>query len=205
MNQQRQFQLVGTITGFAGVLIQYIATMQQFSTPLVEFMSYFTILTNLLVSVYFTALLFSGNNTYQFAQKASTGTAITVYILVVGLVYQTLLRNLYAPQGLFLLSDNMVHGWMPLFTLVYWIKYVYGQQIGWKVMPLWLVYPLLFLFYSLIRGHFSQWYPYPFLDVVKLGYTQVWLNSGGMSAVFIILSAIMIGLSNRKYANNNLK
>lgn len=204
-NHQRTIQLIGALTGFAGVILQYTASALQFQTSMVQFLSYFTILTNLLVSVYFTALLFPKSKLYNLATLASTGTAITVYILVVGLVYQTVLRSLYHPQGLFLVSDNLVHGWMPLFTLGYWIRFTYGNFIEPKSLITWLYYPLAFLFYSLLRGHFTGWYPYPFLDVTTLGYGQVWVNSGAVSALFVILFLLFITLTNRKHARNNLK
>ncbi|MFZ5976285.1 MULTISPECIES: Pr6Pr family membrane protein [unclassified Hydrotalea] len=33
----------------------------------------------------------------------------------------------------------------------------------------WLIYPLLYLVYILIRGSFSGFYPYPFVNVLQIG------------------------------------
>jgi hypothetical protein len=124
---------------------------------------------------------------------------------VVGVVYQTILRQLYTHEGIYLVSDNMVHGWLPLFTLFYWIKFIYGKHINWNDIPIWLVYPFAFLFYSLIRGAFTGWYPYPFLDVTVIGYPQVWINSGGVTTLFMLLSVLFITLTNRKHARHSVK
>ncbi len=205
MNNQRTLNIIGSITGFTGVILQYIALHQQFETTLIQFMSYFTILTNLMVSVYFTALLFPESRLYRLAKLPSTGSALTIYILVVGLVYQTMLRQLNTHEGLYFISDNMVHGWMPVFTLFYWYRFIYGNPVNWKDLPVWLIYPLAFLFYSLIRGHFTEWYPYPFLDVIAIGYPKVWINSAGVSALFILLSALFITITNRKHIRSSAK
>jgi hypothetical protein len=56
-----------------------------------------------------------------------------------------------------------------------------------------LVFPLLFAAYSLIRGAFSRWYPYPFLDAGNLGYGQAAANIVGILILFSVLGLILVG------------
>jgi hypothetical protein len=84
------------ITWFA-VIVQFYLMMDNRVTPgpetIIRFFSFFTILTNSLVAVYFTVQI-QAKNQKGFWHQPGTLTAITVYILVVGLVYQLVLRQL---------------------------------------------------------------------------------------------------------------
>jgi hypothetical protein len=61
-------------------------------------------------------------------------------------------------------------------------------------MALWLLYPLLYFAYALLRGHVLAAYPYPFIDVDKLGYPQVLLNAGGLLVGFVTIALVVMGL-----------
>jgi hypothetical protein len=42
-----------------------------------------------------------------------------------------------------------------------------------RLSAAWLAYPAAWLAYTLVRGADTGWYPYPFVDVDKLGYGGV--------------------------------
>ena len=44
----------------------------------------------------------------------------------------------------------------------------------------------------MLRGPIAGFYPYPFLDVSKLGYTQAFINIIGIVIAFLFVSAIFI-------------
>ena len=48
--------------------------------------------------------------------------------------------------------------------------------------------------YALWRGHLLAVYPYPFIDVDKLGYPQVFVNAGGLLAGFVLIALLVVGL-----------
>jgi hypothetical protein len=61
---------------------------------------------------------------------------------------------------------------------------------------LWLAFPLAYVVYSLIRGHSSHWYPYPFLDPGPRGYTGVIQSSIGIAisaAVLVFVLTLVTG------------
>ena len=158
----------------------------------VQYFSYYTILTNLMIA-WVTTVLFIRRQDTSKRQKLLT--AILVYIMTVGLTYNTILRSLWKPEGLQLLADNLLHSIIPFLYLVFWIFFVRKQSLQWKDMFPWLIYPLGYLIYILIRGAYFRVYPYPFVDVAQLGYARVMLNSLGVTAVIIIFSLLFIGIS----------
>ena len=65
-------------------------------------------------------------------------------------------------------------------------------------------FPLLYVVYSLIRGPFVNWYPYPFLDPRIGGYGRVFLYSIGISVVIGAICGLVKMLGNRSlHIKNN--
>jgi hypothetical protein len=161
----------------------------------IRFFSFFTILTNTLVAVYFSSLLLNQTSEIRkFFEKPGVLTATTVYISVVGLVYQVLLRHVWEPTGWQMLVDELLHTIIPLYTVLFWYLYEDKSNVSWKVLPKWLIYPLIYLVYIMIRGHFSSFYPYPFVNVTELGYSTVLINSFFLLIFFVVLSTIFLAL-----------
>ncbi|WP_114750122.1 Pr6Pr family membrane protein [Pleomorphovibrio marinus] len=188
--------LIGILAGVA-VVVQFVLMWQNRQTEipemLIRFFSFFTILTNTLVAVYFI-----GKNRSTFKEGSSSLTAITVYILVVGLVYQIALRPIWDPQGLQKIVDELLHSVMPLMVGLYWWKYTGFIPTPWRNIPKWLIYPFSYLIYVLIRGRYSGFYPYPFLEVSDLGWQGVLINITFIVILFLFLSSLLVGLGNYK-------
>lgn len=164
---------------------------------IIRYFSYFTILTNLLVAVCCTTLVLKPSSKWgRFFSSQKTLTAVTVYILVVGLIYNVILRFIWSPQGLQKIVDELLHTVIPVLFLLLWIFFVKKKPLKWQVFWPWLIYPLCYLIFILIRGAFSGFYPYPFIDATKLGYQKVLLNSLGVTIVFMVLSILFIAAGN---------
>lgn len=170
---------------------------------IIRFFSYFTILTNSLVAIYFTCLwLFPETKPGQFFKKFSTTTAITVYILVVGIIYNVLLRNIWPVTGWGKVADELLHSFIPAYFLVYWLFFTDRKKLEWSDALPWLYYPLAYLIYTLVRGTITHTYPYPFVNVMKLGYPQTLMNCLGVGAVFYGLFLLMIAISRKRTTSN---
>lgn len=194
--------LIGCLFAWTGIGIQLYDTLQtsRLSVPgtLVKFFSYFTILTNLLVALYFSAIVFASNSDFsKFFRKHSSSTAIAVYILVVGIIYNLSLRSIWTFTGWARLSNELLHTVTPIYFLLYWLFIKEREKLIFRVVIYWMIFPLLYLIYSLIRGTIVHSYPYPFIDVNNLGYSSVIVNSLGVAAVFFILFTIFIVINNR--------
>lgn len=188
--------LIFALIGWFSVITQYYLMVENSQMPLAEtttrFFSYFTILTNIVVAAYFTCRAF---NRFPKIKKSGILTAITIYILIVGLVYQLILRSAWTPTGLQKLVDELLHSIIPILVLIYWYLYENKKDISYKQIPYWAVYPLIYLLYILIRGYFSDFYPYPFVNVLDLGYFQVFINSFWVLLLFVVLSILFIRIA----------
>ena len=160
---------------------------------IIRYFSYFTILTNLLVAICCTALLTNRNSKIKsFFSRQNTLTAVAVYITVVGLVYNSILRFLWNPQGLQWIVDELLHSVIPLLFIVFWLLIVPKGKFQWKNVLAWLLYPLIYLVFVLLRGLPSSFYPYPFIDVDKIGYYKTFINSSGMLLAFLAVAIIFL-------------
>ncbi len=168
----------------------------------INFLSYFTILSNLLVAISLSAVLLLPNSfAGRYFYKAKTQTAIAVYIFIVGLVYNLVLRAIWSPSGWQLLADNLLHVLVPLSYVLYWFIFTPRKTLDWKDILPWLGFPALYLGYSLIRGAVTGWYPYPFVHAGQLGYVKVAVNSLLVLLAFVLVGLGMIGINriSRKY------
>jgi hypothetical protein len=198
MKNNKTFQTIATIiialiTWFALGLQLYLTvqttTLTGFSTfkTITNYLSYFTILSNILVAL---TLTISLTGPGSFFSKTTVRSAVAVYIFIVLLVYNLVLRGIWQPQGWQLLADNLLHVAVPALYIAWWRFFTPRYVLYWKDMLPWFLFPAFYLVYSLLRGPVANWYPYPFLDVPKHGFGRVTLN-----AFFVILAFVLVSLS----------
>lgn len=194
------FLITGTVTGWLALILQFylIIANRTASIPetIIRFFSFFTILTNILTALCFTYMLLKPvSGLGNFFTRAATLTAITVYITVVGLIYNVVLRFLWSPKGLQFPVDELLHSVIPVLFILYWLLFVPKQALKWKEIFRWMIYPALYCIFILIRGAIAGFYPYPFIDVNQLGYTKVVYNTGAMVLVFLVISSLFVGIA----------
>jgi len=204
MDSARRRRLITglAVLGWAGLTIQlYLIFFARLSIGasllggLVSFFSYFTILTNTLVATVLTCAVSERESAARrwFLQPwVSSGIAVS--IAVVGLAYSILLRHLWHPEGWQFVADELLHDVMPLLFLGYWWRCVPKGTLRLWHLPLWLIYPLVYFIYALLRGHLLGAYAYPFIDVAVLGYPQVLANAGGILVGFVLVGLLVTGL-----------
>lgn len=205
-NKRNFIDILGFLLGWIAIIGQFALMIQNRQTNITEtiirFFSFFTILTNILVALYFTSRISIFKNT-SLSRLSNSGnlTALTTFILVVGLVYQIILRGTWQPTGLQKIIDELLHSVLPFFVLLYWFKFADTNDLIFKNIKIWLWYPIGYFLYIIIRGHFSNFYPYPFVNVIEIGYSQVYINAVIVSLffLFIMVTLIFIGNKTRKY------
>lgn len=154
--------------------------------------SYLTNLTTLLCAISFSALFLRRRSVVgDFFRRPQIITAVVAYLLFVAIAYHLLLRQLWHPTGFRAVINESLHTVIPLMALIYWIIYVPRFRASLKTSFLWLVYPFIYLSLTLWRGKFSGFYPYPFLNVGRLGYPRVLLNVSGLFAGFFVLMGLL--------------
>ncbi len=196
------FQLIGTLLGWLAVGLQFYLIMNNRVASVVEttirFFSFFTILTNTLVAICFTILFTKpGSALGKFFSKPKTLAAIAVYITVVGLVYNIILRFTWNPEGLQFLVDEALHTAIPIWFILYWLFFAPKAELQWKHAFFWLAFPFVYILFILFRGSLSGFYPYPFIDVHSIGYQKVILNSFFLFLAFLLLSFFLVAVGKR--------
>jgi hypothetical protein len=124
--------------------------------------------------------------------------ASSVFILVVGAVYNTLLVGLNPPPTpLRALIDHVFHIATPILWPLWWLMLRPRRRLGWGQLWAVLPVPLLYCAWSLWRGGVTGKYAYFFIDVSLLGWAKVGLNIVGFAALFAVLMAAAIAWDRR--------
>jgi hypothetical protein len=161
--------------------------------------SYLTNLTVLLCAIGFTCAAWRPPTPVgRFFRAPAVLTAIVVYMVFVGLAYNLLLRHLWTPHGYRSLVNESLHTALPVLCALYWLLFVPRFHLTIRRGLLWLVYPLAYLVVTMLRGSLSDFYPYPFIDVLELGYARVLLNEILLVGAFVGLMALFIALNHRR-------
>ena len=198
----KRFVAAAALAGWVGLAIQqYLIFYSRWTSGasllggLVNFFSFFTVLTNTLAVVVLSYALVkrdSAAKRFFLAPKVSSGIAVS--IAVVGLAYSLLLRHLWQPEGFQFIADELLHDVMPVLFLIYWWRCVPKGTLQLKHIGAWVIYPLVYFAYVLLRGHLLGQYQYPFIDVDSLGYPHVFVNAGGILVGFVLIALAVVGL-----------
>lgn len=159
----------------------------------IRFISYFTILCNILVALCLTMPLINRNSGLgrYFLKPVAQG-GVAVYIAIVGITYSLMLRHIWDPQGWQLVADRLLHDAMPVIYLLFWLMFAPKGYLKWKHAFNWLLFPAIYLVYILIRGAVTDKYPYPFIDVVQLGYEGMLKNAFFMLVAFVVVGFLIV-------------
>jgi hypothetical protein len=194
------FAASGAIMGWVGLVIQFWLSMENTQYPIpttiVNYFSYFTILTNILTAVCFTFLAFNYRSGIgAFFTRPSVLTASTIHITIVGLIFNLILRPEIHSVGTQAWISDVLHVATPLLFIIYWVLCVPKNYYSWKTIAVWLLYPIVYLIYVLVRGPYADFYPYPFLDVRLWGLSKVLESCGIITVIYILFAAAFNHLS----------
>lgn len=179
------------LLGFSAIVTEIATLIERGYFNPFNFFSFFTIESNLFAA---TVLLLSAL-TYGTAKRGSMDLwrgASTLYMVTVLIVFDLLLANLDASVLTAVAWDNTVlHYIIPLAVIVDWLLDPPKKRVAFKRALVWLVFPITYVIYSLIRGTFVNWYPYPFLDPATNGYVGVGVVSLGITVLVLALTWLL--------------
>ena len=182
-NSKNTYALALACITWASIAMQYYLG----TGSAINFFSFFTIQCNLLIAISLSfAALSPQSKTGKFFSSLSVQSAIAIYIFIVCLVYNFILRGLFVLTGWHWFVDNMLHVVIPVLYILYWLFYRTSGTLQWRDGFYWTLYPLAYLVYSLVRGSIVQWNPYPFLHAGNLGYSTVMMNILLVIVVFLV-------------------
>jgi hypothetical protein len=134
-------------------------------------------------------------NFFSFFTVQSNLLAATV--LLVAAVRGRSGRDL-APLDMWRGAAALVHYLMPVVVVADWILAPPRRRIRFGRALLWLVYPVGYLVYSLVRGALVGWYPYPFLDPTRgAGYGGVAVAAAGIAVGAVGFTAVLLWAARR--------
>ncbi len=178
-------QLVLVVVG-ASVLVEQ--DQPGLAERLLHFVSYFTVLSNLLVLITTTAAArrpdVDGRLWRVLRLDAVVGITVT------GLVHWFFLRPLLHLTGWSYATDKVLHVVVPALALLGWLVFGPRPRVTLRVVLLGLIYPVGWLAFTLVIGAATGWYPYPFLDVPVRGPAAVALASVAIALLIFALSAL---------------
>jgi hypothetical protein len=184
--------LLALIT-WAGLAIQFHATFAlagSFGSTMAVLLWYFTITTNLLVAIVFTGIALGRES---FAGSSLLG-GTTLYILLVGVIYNLLLHGLQELSGGSAIANILLHMVTPILVPIFWLIFAKKGELTRRDPLLWAIYPLAYLFYALIRGEVTHRYPYPFMNVNELGVGRTSVNALLIAVAFLVASWLFVWL-----------
>lgn len=168
----------------AAIITQIVHLIRLDVFNAVNFFSYFTNLSNVFAaSVLIISALYLAAYRKPSALDELIRCAAAMYMAVTGTVYVFLLSG--EDLGLLLPWVNVVlHYIMPIIVVLDWLYQPQRTRLTLQQTLWWLAFPSAYLIYTLLRGPFVNWYPYPFLDPDK---------AGGYAGVAVYCLAILAG------------
>jgi len=170
------------------------------------YLGYFTIWSNILVALAF-SVPFIGQTSRlkRFFERPAVRAAIALYILIVAIVYHALLSKIHNPTGLSAITNIVTHYLLPLLYLMDWAVFANKRGMRYKHLPLWVIFPLIYGGFNIVRGIFTGFYPYPFLDVNTRGALSVGIAMTIFTAIYFIGGAAFIWIGKRLSQREDLK
>src|SRR5688500_4280423 len=189
---------IGAAVGWFALVLQYVLMIRPAiaeGTALgttVRFFSYFTMLTDLLDAMAYTAMLLPRGETRRVYTRPSILTGIALSIALVATAYSILLRSTWNPQGWDLVADHLLHDVAPLLFVAVWVLWVpkHGLTASYVWRRAW--YPIALFTYAIVQARGTGWYPYPFLDAGELGYSAVVRSALVILALFLAAGFAMV-------------
>jgi hypothetical protein len=159
---------------------------------------YFTIESNLIVLAVCVALAWRPER-WRWVAGAPRLTGL-VCITVTGVVYYTLLAADQHYVGIAVVGDVLAHAVSPLLFVGTWLFGRHGRFERQQASQM-LIFPVLWVALTLVRGSIIHIYPYDFVDVKANGYVSVIVTITLMLAAARGLAAVAVRIDRRKPAD----
>ncbi len=180
---------LGLLT-LAAIGYQLYVGVTENDSNLVNFFSFFTIESNLLtVFVLLTGAVFALRGDGSTPGWDLFRGAVVAYMTTTFIVFAALLSGL--PDELDLTEpwvNFVLHQFMPIVMVVDWLVNPPRHRLTVRHALVWMVFPLAYCVYSLVRGPGADWYPYPFLNPDSAG------GYGGVVAYSLGIVALFLGI-----------
>ncbi|HEY2041354.1 MAG TPA: Pr6Pr family membrane protein [Jatrophihabitans sp.] len=167
---------------------------------ILRFFSYFTIQSNILCAITAATLIVDPQRDGRIWRVIRLDAIVG--ITITGIIYATLLAPIVNLHGVAALTNTAFHYVVPIITLLGWLVFGPHDLIDTETLLPSMIWPLLYMVYTVIHGEISNWYPYPFVDVSKLGYQITLRNALGIMVLLLGVSVLFM-LLDRRFARRS--
>ncbi|MWN90802.1 hypothetical protein GQ597_08810 [Gilliamella sp. Pra-s65] len=154
---------------------------------LVYYYSFFTVLSNLMLALSCFWLTINPNcHRYSFKVIRLNG---LVGVIITTIVYNIILRGIHSPPNILLkIANESLHVVIPVLGILTWFIWGPFRKINIKVIVGSLLSLMGYGIYIFVRGYYTSLYPYPFINVVQIGYFKALL---AVSKVFLLFLGLV--------------
>ncbi|EYT48043.1 hypothetical protein D641_0113370 [Brachybacterium muris UCD-AY4] len=118
--------------------------------------------------------------------------AVAFYLVMTGIIYALLVAPLDELTRWDIGWTGIVlHRLAPVAALLDWLLTPQGRRPRARRILWWLLYPVVFLVFTWVRGGITGWYPYEFLDPTASSWTQVLLTTVVVLVAFVSIAVVM--------------
>ncbi len=190
------------------------------TTTIANFFSFFTILSNASAAIVLAgaALWYLIKGRRMDAEPRGLAMAlacVSTYMIITGIVYNTLLRNIELPQGSAPIpwSNEVLHLIGPVFLLLDVFLGPLRRALPWRTLWAVVAFPVVWVIYTMIRGPLVTnpvsgdpfWYPYPFLNPNNPGgWPSVVFYVFGIAAAIVAVGALVLWWGRRRKARSEV-
>jgi hypothetical protein len=156
-----------------------------------DWVCYFTIWSNIVVAVVSTVLARRPDRDGRVMRVVRLDSVLM--ISVTALVYAVVLAPSAVQRGWENVSNSLLHQVTPALAVLGWVLVGPRRRVSWPVVAGALGIPVAWIGLMLARGAATGSYPYPFVDVARLGYGTVLVNLAGVLALGVAAGALYLG------------
>jgi hypothetical protein len=189
------FRLFATALAFLGMGYRLIIDpiMDKNWLQALDMLGYFTIQSGLIVLFVFASLLINQvRGTPEKAVAPQVRGAALLYITITSVIFMVLLNSKIESSGLSKAVLYINHLATAILLLIDNVLTIKPGTYKWSLIPLWLIYPIVYLVFSIIEGVGFGRFRYFFLNFNELSLSTYLLFIIMLIIIFSIVSAMII-------------
>lgn len=127
--------------------------------------------------------------------------------MIVSAIYNYVIHSSWIQHIPEFIYNNILHVITPLLYVLRWIIYIPKGTLKWIDSIKWLIFPFIYLLYSLIRGRIVNGYPYFSVDLREIDYKEASRNISLVLLLFLVIGLTVIFTDhriNKTYTNSEI-
>ncbi|MFW6287400.1 MAG: Pr6Pr family membrane protein [bacterium] len=169
------------LSALTGIIFEIIV-----ANSLIKPFNYYTLQSNLIIVLITGLYILKDSKGQEKLYIWHLGT--TSWILITGVVYHFMLSAIHNPVGLDQISNILLHYVTPIGMFFNWLLLTKNKLLSYKSSIITLVFPFIYVTGSMIRGYFTGFYPYWFMNPIEKAPDGV----GSYPAAFRMISLLFI-------------